>query len=284
MRERSSSPRCVVVGIDGSRSAMHAALWAVDEAIDRCVPLRLVYATGLPSCESDQATPHSAQVTGALRDALAMVTATGKPVNVESAIGQDLPTTVLLAESRSAAMVCVGSTGLEHAVHGRIGSTASALADAALCSLAIVPISGVPTPRGAVLAVVDEAHPSRAVLQLAMREARLRGAQLQVMTAWSFHGDGVQDVEKASLTVTRLERDLAPWRRRNPDVDISPIARHGNVVNYLEYAHRTAEPVHVVVADPRRPGPLDILLGASGRAALDAAGCTLLMCDRHCWL
>ena len=33
----------VVVGIDGSRQAEHAALWAVDEAIGQGVPLRLVY-------------------------------------------------------------------------------------------------------------------------------------------------------------------------------------------------------------------------------------------------
>ena len=34
----------VVVGIDGSRAALDAALWAVDEAVSRDIPLRLVYA------------------------------------------------------------------------------------------------------------------------------------------------------------------------------------------------------------------------------------------------
>ena len=33
----------VVVAIDGSASAVDAALWAVDEALDRDVPLRFVY-------------------------------------------------------------------------------------------------------------------------------------------------------------------------------------------------------------------------------------------------
>ncbi|MET0474528.1 MAG: universal stress protein, partial [Mycobacterium sp.] len=33
----------IVVGIDGSSSAVHAAEWAVDEAVSRDVPLRLVY-------------------------------------------------------------------------------------------------------------------------------------------------------------------------------------------------------------------------------------------------
>ena len=36
--------RPIVVGIDGSKAAIRAALWAVDEAVSRDVPLRLVYA------------------------------------------------------------------------------------------------------------------------------------------------------------------------------------------------------------------------------------------------
>ena len=274
MRER--SPRCVVVGTDGSRSAMRAALWAVDEAIDRSVPLRFVYATEFPDTVHAQC---------AIRDAVAAIAATDKPVKVESKVVQDRPIAALLAESRSAAMVCVGSTGLQHAMHGHIGSTASALANSAHCPVAVVPITSDPAPSGAVLAVIDEAHPNRAVLQLAIREARLRGAQLQVMTAWSHHGDGLPDVDNCTCgTWHGSNGDLAPWLRGNPDVDISPIARHGGVVNYLAHSLRTAEPVQIVVADPARPGPSDILLGPAGRAALDAARCTLLLCDRQGWL
>lgn len=35
----------VVVGIDGSDTAIEAALWAIDEAVSRSVPLRLVCVT-----------------------------------------------------------------------------------------------------------------------------------------------------------------------------------------------------------------------------------------------
>ena len=37
-------PAAVVVGIDGSQAAVRAALWAIDEAVDRDIPLRLIYA------------------------------------------------------------------------------------------------------------------------------------------------------------------------------------------------------------------------------------------------
>lgn len=34
--------KAVIAGIDGSQAALTAALWAVDEAISRAVPLRLI--------------------------------------------------------------------------------------------------------------------------------------------------------------------------------------------------------------------------------------------------
>ena len=43
-----NSAKPVLVGVDGSAAAISAALWAIDEAVDRDVPLRLVYATGAP--------------------------------------------------------------------------------------------------------------------------------------------------------------------------------------------------------------------------------------------
>jgi len=35
-------PTAVVVGIDGSKAAVRAALWAIDDAVDRDIPLRLI--------------------------------------------------------------------------------------------------------------------------------------------------------------------------------------------------------------------------------------------------
>ena len=44
MRETSPPSPAVVVGIDGSHGAVDASLWAIDEAVERDLPLRLVYA------------------------------------------------------------------------------------------------------------------------------------------------------------------------------------------------------------------------------------------------
>ena len=43
MREKPAPPS-IVVGVDGSKAAIHAALWAVDEALSRDIPLRLLHA------------------------------------------------------------------------------------------------------------------------------------------------------------------------------------------------------------------------------------------------
>jgi nucleotide-binding universal stress UspA family protein len=287
MRDPYSSSGQVVIGIDGSRSALQAAMWAVDEAVDRDVSLQLVYAIDSAEGDPDEAAGELAVAENVIRDAFAVIESTGKPVKMEAEITHDRPIAALLGASRTAAMVCVGSTGLKHAVQGRTGSTASALIASAHCPIAVVPISAVPTPAGCVLAVVDESPASSAVLELAVSEARLRLAPLRVLTTWPHQDSGIHHVDQTAAdhaASARLERCLAPWRRSHPDVDIQSTTVHGGVVEYLEYLHKNAEPIQLLVVNPRRAGPTEILLGPSGRAALDAARCTLLICDRQCWL
>jgi nucleotide-binding universal stress UspA family protein len=284
MREPYSSSHCVVIGIDGSRSALQAALWAVDEAADQDVPLRLVCAIDSSESNLGKAATEQAVAENAIRDAFAAIESRRKPVKIEAEIVRDRPIAALLEESCSAAMVCVGSTGLKHAMDGRIGSTALALVASARCPVAVVPISPVPTPAGCVLAVVDESPSSRAVLGLAVREAHLRGVPLHVLTAAPHEGNGMHDANEAAAVSARLERYLAPWRRSHPTLEIQPIASHGSVINYLEYLHRKAQRVQLLVVDPGLAGPTDILLGPSGRAALNATRCILLIGERQCRL
>ena len=117
MRDAKTPKPAVVVGIDGSQAAIRAAEWAVDEAVSREVPLRLVEV--IPQ----QAEPAPLAAVGnvrmeleygetALGIASAAVTASGQPVTVETAILRGDPATALIAESRDAEMVCVGSTGI----------------------------------------------------------------------------------------------------------------------------------------------------------------------------
>ena len=92
MRDLTSSSPSVVVGIDGSRSALDAALWAVDEAVSRDIPLRLVYAIdpdNATGTDPQDAARDLATAEIAVRYAFTAVESTDKPVKIEVEILQD---------------------------------------------------------------------------------------------------------------------------------------------------------------------------------------------------
>jgi nucleotide-binding universal stress UspA family protein len=176
----------VVVGIDGSRTAVDAALWAVDEAVSRDIPLRLLYAIdpdATASSDPDDAARELAKAEVAVRYAFMAVESTDQPVKIEVEILQERPIQALREASRGAAMVCVGSMGLKHSSQGQIGSTAAALAASAHCSVSIVRCHDPRPPRQRyVVAEVDASNVSDGVLTQALEQARLRGAPLRVLT------------------------------------------------------------------------------------------------------
>ena len=84
---KASAP--VVVGVDGSDAAINAAKWAIDEAISRDVPLRIVHVThieGEPASPEDTFRLDVQYAESSLRAATAAVEATGKPVKIETEI------------------------------------------------------------------------------------------------------------------------------------------------------------------------------------------------------
>jgi nucleotide-binding universal stress UspA family protein len=273
MRDPYSPSPAVVIGIDGSRSAMRAALWAIDEAVDRDVALQLVYAIDASESDGNDRTAELATAECIIHQAFTTIESTGKPVKIEADIVHCHPITALSEASRSATMLCVGSTGLKHASKGRTGSTASALATSAHCPVAIVPTSAGSESDGWVLAVMDGSPTGSAVLELAASEAALREAPLRVLNTG-------RPADQTGVAA-QLNRRLTAWRRDHPDVDIESTTFQGSIVDYLEHLHRNAEPAQLLVVDPERA---HILLGRLGRTALDAARCSLLISDRQCWL
>ena len=91
MRDSTATPLPIVVGIDGSQAAIQAAEWAVDEAVSREVPLRLVeviprQAEPAPLASVGNVRMEVEYAETSLRIAAAAVAADGKPVKVETAI------------------------------------------------------------------------------------------------------------------------------------------------------------------------------------------------------
>src|SRR5665213_2672471 len=83
--------RPIVVGIDGSKAAIRAALWAVDEAVSRDVPLRLLYV--VEQCDPQAAEPDAmarklATAETLVRRAFTAIEATGHAVKIETEIAK----------------------------------------------------------------------------------------------------------------------------------------------------------------------------------------------------
>ena len=276
----------VMVGIDGSRAAINAALWAVDEAVSRDIPLRLVCAidsTDKSDTDTEGAARKLAAAEQSVRHAFTAVESTDKSVKIEAEIVHGHPTRALMNASRAAAMLCVGSIGLKHFTEGRVGSTAATLVGWAHCPVAMIRRhDGATSARpGWVLVEVDESVDS-SVLQLGVEEAQLRSAPLRVMTSWRSRYTDIHDAYAASdgnrQVRARLDRSLACWRRRYPDLDLRSVAVNGSAVNYLA---KHAGDIQLVVVGCGDRSDVGDLLGPTGSAALHDTDCSLLICDRH---
>lgn len=282
MRDHITPSRSVVVGIDGSRSAIDAALWAVDEAVSRDIPLRLIYAIDPDGAGTDpQDTARDlARAEIAVRQAFTAVESTDKPVKIEVEILQDRPTHALHRASRWAAMLCVGSMGLKHCTRGRIGSTAAALASSAHCPVAVVrghdPLHA---GRQWVVVEVDESAASDGVLRLALEEAQLRNAPLRVLITWQARFTDIHDCRAVAdgnrLARAHLDRRLARWKKRYPDLDVRAVAVQGSTLNFLA---KNAGSIQLLVVGHERAQGVTALVGPPGYAALQNADCSVLIC------
>lgn len=283
------SPLAVVVGIDGSRGAVDAAMWAIDEAVDRDVPLRLLYAIEPPNpafVDCHSVAHDFATAEAAIRDASMAIESTDRPVKIEAEILRDRPAGALLAASRTAAMICVGTLGSNHASGKRMGSTVTALMSRAHCPVAVVPPRGPKSadPGWVVAEFVDSPGGIRA-LEHAIEEARLRSAPLRVLSAWRPHYTDIHDVRAASegtrQAKAHLERSLHRYRRLNPTIDIEAVAVPGNPLNYLA---RHADSIQLLVLGHEPSEELAEFAGPSRRAALTGVHCVVLISDLGCEL
>jgi nucleotide-binding universal stress UspA family protein len=195
----------VVVGIDGSQTALDAATWAVSEAMSLGVPLRLVHVSPATHAHRPPGKGRRWDVERAetaLYRAEMTIRDTEKPVQIETAIRRGRPDCVLIDESHGAALVCVGSEGKGPCARMPLGSTAAALAKYAHCPIAIVRSGGSPqTDSGWIAAVRNDEPDNDAVVHRAMDEGRLRRAP-----------------------VLLIDMRLDSWVRRYPDVHVQTVA------------------------------------------------------------
>ncbi|KMO82739.1 universal stress protein UspA [Mycolicibacterium chubuense] len=266
----------VVVGIDGSDSAIDAAVWAVDEAVSRDIPLRLVFALS-----PNESAHQLAAAENAVQAACARVDATDRPVKLEAEIVRDPAVRALEDASRQAQMLCVGSVGLTHGGLTRMGSTAAALATSAHCPLAIIHPAG--REPGWVVVEVGEDPATDVALRRGVEEALLRRCALRVVTTWPSRYTDIHDAGAVAdgnrLARRRLDRRLTTWRVRFPDLDIQAVASPGSFVNYLA---RHVRSIRLVVVPHERADAIAELIGPPQQGMPGDLGFDVLLCEPHC--
>ena len=237
MKDRPAS--AVIVGVDGSQAAANAVQWAIDEAISRDVPLRIVHVAGVEEQPADDVQREIEYADASLRAATAVVDATGKPVKVETDILWGPVSTVLVDESRTATLLCVGSVGADGRAGELLGSTAAALAENAHCPVAIIrgshhkPVGGVDW----IVVIVNDHPDNHAVIECALNEAQLRRAPVLAV------GVGAEDL--GETWHNELDHRMEKWKLRYPDVHIHPVATRGSIGQFL--AGHTDESVQLAV-------------------------------------
>lgn len=217
----------VVVGVDDSQAASNAVQWAIDEAISRNVPLRIVHVTGVEERPADAVNPEITHAQESLRSATETVEASGKSLEVETEIRWGAVNTVLVDESRTAALVCVGSVGFGAKPSEVLGTTAAALAENAFCPVAIVrgPLRERHGGVDWIVVTVNDHFDNDAVIECALSEARLRRTAVLAVEAWA------EDLGETSYD--ELDHRMEKWKLKYPDVRIHSVATRGSIGQFL---------------------------------------------------
>jgi nucleotide-binding universal stress UspA family protein len=265
------SPGPVVVGIDGSDAAIGAAQWAVKEAVHHDVPLRLVQVIQVAgeSIASASALPAEEDYAeSSLRAACLAVETTGLPVKIDTAVLCGDVASALIAESKSATVICVGSLGIGRVASRVLGSTAITLAEHAQCPVAIIRRNEYgPVPEaGFVAVVVDDQPGNDEVMQWAMEEARARRAPVLALGVWR------RAVFK--IGYEQFFRRLDHWLRRYRDVEVEVACTCMSVARYLEGRIGGVQLVVIGAEDAKR---LPQLVGPHSLPIFTHADCSVLI-------
>ena len=280
----SISPAPVVVGVDGSASSRQALDWAVDEATRRHLPLHVVCAW-----QSDYAAETVAPLVPSIEDdcravveaAAAYARAVSAGLDVTTATVHAQAASALIAASRSADTVVIGSRGVGAVTEALLGSTSMQLAAYASCPVVVVrePVRHQGAP-GRVVVGVDGSDLSADATAYAFEQAAGRALGLTVLHAWNanVYTSGValsvleEPWEELVAEQGRITSEaIAPWTEKFPEVEVRTEVAEGRPADVLVGASENAE--LVVVGSRGRGGFQGLLLGSTSRNVLHRAHC-----------
>jgi nucleotide-binding universal stress UspA family protein len=274
----------VVVGVDGSDSALRAVHWAADEAARQRVPLRLVAAFGW----TDNVTVGFPRLDTRYRDILFDASHEALEKAVEAArkrqpelelvheVRVGHPIGVLAEEARRAQLLVVGDRGLNRVEGLLVGSVGVAMAAHAACPVVVVRGAELIDPTRPIVVGVDGSPVGEAAIAFAFQAAADRSAPLTaVHTWWDTALDQSPAVlfrdEEQAFAQEQLAQRLAGWGEKYPHVEVTRLVARDRAVHLLLERSRTAQ---LVVVGSRGHGELaGLVLGSVSNALVHKAGC-----------
>jgi nucleotide-binding universal stress UspA family protein len=278
----------VVVGVDGSESALHAVRWAAAQAARGGLPLRLVHVYVAPVTVPSVADPNimrnalRTQGRRWLREARTAAAEVAANLELHLELEHAPLVPVLLKESRTASLLVLGTRGRGGFTGLLLGSTAVLLAGRTFCPLVVVrddDSDAVPA-HGPVVVGVDGTTHSEAAIAFAFAEASLRDGHLVAVHTWADsvmdtallgHPDAPDFTPAQQRAYELLAERLTGWQEKYPDVHVTrEVVRDHPSRALLRYAEGAAL---VVVGTRGRGGFRSLALGSTGQRLLHHAPC-----------
>ncbi|WP_406186732.1 universal stress protein [Streptomyces sp. NBC_01006] len=288
---RTPDTSSVVVGVDGSRSARSAALWAAREAVRRDRPLHIVFGADTDG----RALYLPAETIERVRvEGRELLDETAKAVSAEY---PGLPVTTEFSRADAVnslhragglhGTIVVGNRGLGGFNSLMLGSVG--LDTAAIASTPVIVVRGIDGAEetGSVLAAVRDEH-DLVIARYAAREAELHKASLRLLHVWNVLQsvgevvsmlDGIDEIAGGHAETLRAVTDVIC--EEFPDLEVDADAEKSiSVAGVLVEASRHAD--LLVMGGRRAHGPLGLApnLGKTTHSLVHHAHCPVLLIPR----
>ena len=266
MTENTAKGR-IVVGVDASAHAMHAAAWAAREAADRSLDLHLVHAMDIPATPGtvspEKYLRAGYQSSDNLLDKVAEQLREQHPsLTVTTETAELSAPETLVTLSREAELVVTGTRGHGGFAGLLLGSVSLKTASHAHCPAVVVHGEREDVRNEIVLGV--ELGQNQAPIHFAFESAKQLGATVTVVRAWlSAPAYGGYYLTPVGATEAEhqgeVEELLKGVREEFPDVEVTVRVVRDNAIPALVTASKGAH--LLVVGAHRRRGPLSVGAG-----------------------
>jgi nucleotide-binding universal stress UspA family protein len=260
----------IVVGVDGTSTALRAVQWAAAEARLRGTGLQILHAAPYATRPAPDLGRQRADEI--IARAYTVAHRAEPEVQAYTRTTTEQPVPALLSASARAGLLVVGMGGRDGSADLVIGSTALAVSGRAECPVVIA--RGRRYPRGTdrpVLVGVDSVVIDTAALNFAFADAQRHGGPIVVLHAR--HGaeqiyDRFSGTERIAryLDISQLAKALAPWTSAYSHVPVTldVVAGHPSAALLGSAAHARL----VVVGSRGRSAPARALFGSTSRELL----------------